>query len=198
MKATSLLILVIIGVLISGCTTEIPGILEMAPTTATEVPTTVHTVVPTAVPTTIPTTLPTTVPTTRPTTVPTTRPTTLPTTVPTTVLANLTETPTPPGSFSILVSGGLGMVAPVYVINSSLNISPFYYDSYGQLVWSPKALRIDLPPDGHTQNIQIEQGNYVAYLPDRAKGVPEQQTFTVLTGYNTVVIFSGQSYRISR
>jgi hypothetical protein len=181
-----LALLVIGGVFMSGCTdTESTKLGYTAPTTA--VPTTKVTVAKTtAVPTTTVTEEPapvvptTTVVTT--TAVPTTTPTVKKTTVvPVTTAAGI-------GSLMIVTNGGLGGEVTAYVARSGTG-----FDPYGN---SAAYKTVTIFPDGTSGMLSLEPGQYTAYLPDKnAVQQPEQQSFTINANSNTVVQFSGYSYR---
>jgi hypothetical protein len=187
--AICMLTVLVIGVVfMGGCTdTESTKIGYEAPTTA--VPTTKVTVVKTtAVPTTTVTKVPTTaVPTTtatvkKTTAVPTTTATVKKTTaVPVTTVAGI-------GSLVIVTNGGLGGEVTAYVARAGTG-----FDLYGN---SAAYTSVTIFPDGTSGSVSLEPGQYTAYLPDKlGTQQPEQQSFTINPNCNTVVQFSGYSYR---
>ena len=162
-------------VFLSGCTdSESTKIGYEAPTTA--VLTTKVTVVKT---TAVPNTTVTEVPTTAvPTTTATVKKTTV---VPVTTAAGI-------GSMVIVTNGGLGGEVTAYVARAGTG-----FDLYGN---SAAYIPVTIFPDGTSGSVSLEPGKYTAYLPDKQGAQPpEQQSFTINPNGNTVVQFSGYSYR---
>ena len=176
-------------VFMSGCTdSESTKIGYEAPTTAV-LTTKVTVVKTTAVPsTTVTTEVPTTaVPTTtvtvkKTTAVPTTTATVKKTTVvPVTTAAGI-------GSMVIVTTGGLGGEVTAYVARAGTG-----FDLYGN---SAAYIPVTIFPDGTSGSVSLEPGQYTAYLPDKqGTQQPEQQSFTINPNGNTVIQFSGYSYR---
>ncbi len=200
--AVCILTLLAIGmVLMSGCTdAELTGSATVAPTTPqvtvpvletpTPTPTLARATKPTPNATVTPTKTPTTVPTTKPTTSPTV------TTMKTTVTAAILATDDSPGSISIFTQGSLGNDVTVYIARQGSNVLPMTYDQYNNLIVPPGYIPIKILPNGESPSVSLAPGFYIAYLPDKT-GIqsPEQQSFTINPNCNTVVTFSGYSYR---
>lgn len=163
---------------------------------ATPVPTTCPPAATTAVNTTVTTAATTTVttrtavPTTRATVVttiviPTIRPlvttaTTRPATSETTAVIYL---PSEDGTGTLLIrTGGVGNDVTISVSRED--------DSSG-------ILRIPILPNGNSDIVSLPVGSYIASLPDKNGGDPEEHVFSINTDSNTVITFSAYSYRAS-
>jgi hypothetical protein len=103
-----------------------------------------------------------------------------------------------PGTLSIH-TGGLGTEATVFIARDGSNVPPIssIYDSYGNIVedWANRYIQVKILPAGDSKTVSLAPGAYTAYLPDKNGGVPEQQSFTINANSNTVITFSGFSYR---
>lgn len=128
-----------------------------------------------------------------------------PTPVPT---ATTLKTPTPvvifaaednPGTLTILTGGGLGTDVTVYIAREGSNVQPINTDPYSNTVanQNPGYIQVKILPSGETPTVSLAPGNYFAYLPSKSGGDPEQQSFTIGANSNTIVTFSGYSYRAS-
>jgi len=188
-------------VLISGCTdAELAGAATVAPTTPQVTVTVLET--PTPTPTLARATKPTPNATVTITKTSTTVPTTKPTPSPTVTTMKTTATAVPlsiddsPGSLSIFTQGSLGNDVTVYIARQGSNVLPISYDQYQNLVVPPGYIPVKILPNGESPGVNLAPGYYIAYLPDKT-GIqqPEQQSFTINPNCNTVVTFSGYSYR---
>jgi len=129
-----------------------------------------------------------------------------PTPVPT---ATTIQTPTPdvvfaaednPGTLTILTGGGLGTDVTVYIAREGSNVQPIITDPYANTVanQNPGYIQVKILPSGETPSVSLAPGNYFAYLPSKSgSGEPEQQAFTISANSNTIITFSGYSYRAS-
>jgi len=91
--------------------------------------------------------------------------------------------PSDDGTGTLLIrTGGLGIDATVSVSREG--------DTAG-------VLRIPVLPDGNSNIVSLPAGNYIAYLPGKYGGDPEQQAFSINANCNTVISFSAYSYRAS-
>ncbi len=194
-------------------TTSIPAGTRIQ-TPATAVPTTEVTVTTTtAVPTTkTPVTTISTVPTTKapeatimvvpPSKVPATTTTAVPTTkVPvatiTDVLLSVED-----GTGSLFIrTGGVGNDVYVFIVREGTNVLPVnnVFDPFGMVVESQISgyVQVKILPDGCSERVSLPAGNYIAYLPDKYGGVPEQQSFTIYKDNITTISFMALSYRAS-
>ena len=146
------------------------------------------------------------IPTTKPTLIPTITTIQTPTTaVPTSTAPGATTTAVPLavedgiGSLSIH-TGGLGNDVSVFIARQGSNVLPInnVYDLYGNVIEGQTSgyMEVKILPDGSSETVSLAPGYYIAYLPDK-NGVqqPEQQSFTINANCNTVITFSGYSYR---
>jgi len=105
-----------------------------------------------------------------------------------------------PGTLSIH-TGGLGGEGYVFVAREGTSVQSIesVYDSAGNIVDSQAAgyLRVKIMPDGDSGRVSLAPGSYTAYLPPKYRngGDTEQKTFTINSNANTVITFSGFSYR---
>ena len=132
-------------------------------------------------------------------------PTPVPTPVPTsttnqtvTTVVTLTAEDNP-GSLTIFTSGGLGNDVSVFIAREGSNVQPINTDPYMNLIenQNPGYIEVKILPNGETPRVSLAPGNYIAYLPSKSGGQPEQQSFTINANCNTVVSFSAYSYRAS-
>jgi hypothetical protein len=128
--------------------------------------------------------------------------TTLPTTR--TTVATITAAPlaVEGGTGSLLIhTGGLGNDVTVFIAREGTYVLPIndLYDSRGKVMESQTSgyIQVKILPDGNSEIVSLSPGNYIAYLPGKNGGVPEQQSFTMNADCNTVISFSGYSYRAS-
>jgi hypothetical protein len=127
-----------------------------------------------------------------------TKPTTKPTvTTSRTVVPSVPEDS--PGSI-LIHTGGLGSEAIVFIAREGTSVQPIknVYDAYGDIIESQAAgyLQVKIFPDGDSNRVSLAPGNYIGYLPDKNGALePEQQSFVVNTNQNTVITFTGYSYR---
>ncbi len=127
-----------------------------------------------------------------------TKPTTKPTvTTSRTVIPSVLEDS--PGSL-LIHTGGLGGEGTVFIAREGTSVQPIkdVYDAYGAIVESQAAgyLQVKIFPAGDSQVVSLAPGNYIGYLPDKnGAREPEQQPFAINSNQNTVVTFSGYSYR---
>jgi hypothetical protein len=127
----------------------------------------------------------------------TTKPTVTTTRTPTIIVPSVLEDS--PGSL-LIHTGGLGGEATVFIAREGTSVQPIknVYDAFGDIVESLAAgyLQVKIFPDGDSKRVSLAPGNYIAYLPDKNGALePEQQSFMVNTNQNTVITFSGYSYR---
>jgi hypothetical protein len=184
-------------VLMSGCTdAELAGAATVAPTTPQVTLTELET--PTPTPTLARPTKTTPNATVTITKTPTTKPTTSPTvtTMKTTVTVVTLAIDDTPGSISIFTQGSIGNDVTVYIARQGSNVLPLTHDQYHNLVVPSGYISINILPNGESPTVSLAPGYYIAYLPDKT-GIqqPEQQSFTINPNCNTVVTFSGYSYR---
>jgi len=104
-----------------------------------------------------------------------------------------------PGSLTILTGGGLGSDVTVYIAREGSNVQPINTDPYANTVanQNPGYIQVKMLPSGEAPTVSLAPGGYIAYLPAKSGGDPEQQSFTISANSNTVVTFSGYSYRAS-
>jgi hypothetical protein len=104
-----------------------------------------------------------------------------------------------PGTLTILTGGGLGSDVIVYIAREGSNVQPINTDPYTNSVanQNPGYIQVKILPSGETPTVSLAPGNYFAYLPSKSGGEPEQQSFTISANCNTVITFSGYSYRAS-
>jgi hypothetical protein len=104
-----------------------------------------------------------------------------------------------PGTLTILTGGGLGSDVTVYIAREGSNVQPINTDPYANTVanQNPGYIQVKILPSGETPTVSLAPGNYIAYLPPKSGGDPEQQLFTISANSNTLVTFSGFSYRAS-
>jgi hypothetical protein len=105
-----------------------------------------------------------------------------------------------PGSL-LIHTGGLGGEAMVFIAREGTSVQPIknVYDAYGKIIESQAAgyMKVTIFPDGNSRIVTpIAPGNYIAYLPDKNGALePEQKSFTINANSQTVITFSGFSYR---
>jgi hypothetical protein len=103
---------------------------------------------------------------------------------------------------SLLIhTGGVGNDVTVFIAREGTDVLPMndMYDSSGNVVESQTSgyIQVKILPDGNSEMVSLAPGNYIAYLPGKNGGVSEQQSFTMNADCNTVISFSGYSYRAS-
>ena len=106
------------------------------------------------------------------------------------------------GTGSLLIhTGGLGNDVTVFIAREGTAVLPVndLYDSSGNVIESQTSgyIQVKILPDGNSDTVSLVSGNYIAYLPDKNGREPEQQSFTINANCNTVISFSGYSYRAS-
>jgi hypothetical protein len=188
---------------------------EIPPSKPTTIPplTTIQTPA-TAVPTSrTPVTTTTAVPTSRApvaitTAVPTSRtPVTTTTAVPTSRTPVTTTTAVPfaveGGTGSLFIrTGGIGEGVTVYIVRAGTDVLPIknIFDSSGNVIESQTSgyIPVGILPDGCSERVSLTPGTYIAYLPDKYGGLPEQQFFTINDNSITTIAFMGLSYRASQ
>ena len=98
-------------------------------------------------------------------------------------------------------TGGLGNDVSVFIAREGSNVPPInnIFDAYGNVVEGQTSgyIQVKILPDGNSEVVSLAPGNYIAYLPDKNGGQPEQQSFTINANCNTLVSFLGYSYRAS-
>ena len=104
------------------------------------------------------------------------------------------------GTLSIR-TGSLGMPLSVFIAPEGANVplidnshDPYKYVAGGQ---NPGYIEVKVLPDGCAGSVSLAPGKYIAYLPDKNGGQPEQQSFTINANSNTVISFVAYSYRSS-
>jgi hypothetical protein len=203
-KWIAICIITILGigmVLMSGCTgtepvsaaTIVPASPQVTQTvlaTPSPIPTIVRETKPTPNLTVTTIKTPTIVPTTKPTPGPNVTTIKVPTTA---VPVIIDETP---GSLSIFTNGGIGTEAVVYIARQGSNVQPLSYDQYQNLLVSPGYIPVKILPNGESPSVILAPGPYIGYLPDKTGAQqPEQQSFTINANSQTILTFSGNSYR---
>lgn len=100
------------------------------------------------------------------------------------------------GSLSIL-TGGLGDVS-VFIARGGANVRPADDDISGNFAEDQHSgyTRVNILPDGSSEFVSLPPGNYIAYLPDKNGGMPENQSFIINANSITTISFKGNSYRI--
>jgi hypothetical protein len=130
-------------------------------------------------------------------TIPATAPPTTPTPTPTTAvtLADVDH----PGSLSILTSGGLGNEVSVFIAREGSSVLPINTDPFANMLENPNPgyFQVKILPNGESPTVSLVPGNYIAYLPSKSGGQPEQQSFTINANCHTVISFLAYSYRAS-
>lgn len=124
-----------------------------------------------------------------------------------TTKAPLTKATAPPFAFEggtgslFIRTGGLGQGVTVYLARQGTNVLPVnnIFDADGNVIESQTSgyLPVGILPDGCSERVSLMPGNYIAYLPDKYGGLPEQQLFTMNDNSITTISFMGLSYRAS-
>lgn len=103
-----------------------------------------------------------------------------------------------PGSL-LIHTGGLGGEGYVFVAREGTSVPSIesVYDAAGNIVESQAAgyLQVKIFPNGDSAMVNLAPGSYIAYLPAKNGGDTEQKAFTINANANTVISFSGFSYR---
>lgn len=105
-----------------------------------------------------------------------------------------------PGSLSIYTGGGLGNDVSVFIAREGSSVPPINTDPSAYVLEknpNPGYLQVKILPNGESPTVSLVPGNYIAYLPSKSGGQPEQQSFTINANCNTVVSFLAFSYRAS-
>jgi hypothetical protein len=101
------------------------------------------------------------------------------------------------GTLIIYVGGGSADGFTVYIARDGTNVPPFdpAYDPYRNGIGdqNPGYLHVRILPDGSSGIVNLMPGTYLAYLPDRSGGQPEQQSFTMYAKDMTYVKFTGHA-----
>jgi hypothetical protein len=116
---------------------------------------------------------------------------------PTTPVTIVTEDT--PGSLSILTGGGLGNDVTVFIAREGATLQPINTDPYLNIAedQNPGYIQVRILPNGETSTVSLAPGNYIAYLPSKTAGQPEELAFTINARCTTVISFSAYSYRAS-
>lgn len=101
------------------------------------------------------------------------------------------------GTLIIHVGSGSADGFTVYIARDVTDVPPFdpAYDAYREVVGdqNPGYLHVRILPDGSSGIVNLMPGNYLAYLPDKNGGQPEQQSFTIYAKGMTYVTFEGHA-----
>jgi hypothetical protein len=101
------------------------------------------------------------------------------------------------GTLVILVGSGSADGFTVYIAREGTDVPPFdaAYDPYRDVIGdqNPGYLHVRILPDGSSGIINLMPGTYLAYLPDRNGGEPEQQSFTIYAKSLTYLTFVGHA-----
>lgn len=101
------------------------------------------------------------------------------------------------GPLLIHVGAGSADGLTVYIARNGTNMPPFdsSYDPYRSVVegQNPGYLHVKILPDGSSGIVDLMPGSYLAYLPDRSGGQPEEQSFMINPKYLTYVTFTGHA-----
>lgn len=107
------------------------------------------------------------------------------------------ETETTGGLFININRGGSVDGLKVFIAREGTSISPIEYaflpDRTVVEGENRGYLQVRVPPDGRSDLIKLQPGNYTAYLPDWNNGEPEQQSFTIQKEDITPIWFEGFS-----
>lgn len=101
------------------------------------------------------------------------------------------------GTLLIHVGAGSGDGLTAYIARNGTNVPPVdasfdHYRSAGEHL-NPDYLHVKIMPDGNSAIVNLMPGSYLAYLPDRSGGQPEERSFMINPRYLTYVTFTGHA-----
>jgi hypothetical protein len=107
------------------------------------------------------------------------------------------ENETSGGLFININRGGSVDGLKVFIARKGTTISPIEYSFLPDRTVvegeNKGYLQVKIPPDGHSDFIKLQPGNYTAYLPNWNGGEPEQQSFMIREDDITPIWFQGFS-----